>query len=84
MNTLNSRIYINIPREDSVISFLNSHLDLNCEVIKKTDISRNGNCNNIRLVNRGPIAILSIFKLTTSSGKHPEDFGHSHIVSLVY
>ena len=35
INTPNSQIYINIPREDSVISLLNSYLDLNFEVIKK-------------------------------------------------
>ena len=30
-----SQIHINIPREDSVISLLNSYLDLNLEVVKK-------------------------------------------------
>ena len=35
INTPNSQIYINIPREDSVISLLNSYLDLNFEFIKK-------------------------------------------------
>ena len=35
INTPNSQIYINIPREDSVISLLNSYLDLNFEVTKK-------------------------------------------------
>ena len=39
INTPNSQIYISIPREDSVISFLNSCLDINFEVIKKTDVS---------------------------------------------
>ena len=35
INTPNSRIYINIPREDSHVSLLNSYLDLNFEVVKK-------------------------------------------------
>ena len=35
INTPNSQIYINKPREDSVISLLNSYLDLSFEVIKK-------------------------------------------------
>ena len=35
IGTPNSQTYINIPREDSVISLLNSYLDLNFEVIKK-------------------------------------------------
>ena len=84
INTPNSQIYINIPREDSVISLLNSYLDLNFEVIKKADNSRYGNGNDIRLVNLGPIALFSNFKLTTSSGKHFEDISHSHFVSLMY
>ena len=84
INTSNSQIYIHIPREDTVISLLNSYLDLNFEVIKKADDSRYGNGNDIRLVNLGPIALFSSFKLTTSSGKHLEDISHAHLVSLMY
>ena len=84
INTPNSQIYINIPREDSVISLLNSYLDLNFEVTKRADNSRYANGNDIRLVNLGPIALFSNLKLTTSSGKHLEDIRHSHIVSLMY
>ena len=32
-NTANSQIYINIPREDSVISLLNSYINLNFNVV---------------------------------------------------
>ena len=60
INTPNSQIYINIPREDSVISLLNSYLDLNFEVIKKADNSRYANDNDIKLVNLAPIAFLVI------------------------
>ena len=63
---------------------MNSYLDLNFEVIKKTDDSRYGNGNDIRLVNLGPIALFSNFKLTTGSGKHLEDISHAHLVSLMY
>ena len=84
VNTPNSQININIPREDSVISLLNSYLDLNFEVIKKGDNSRYGNGNDIRLIILGPIALFSNFKLTTSSGKHLEDISHAHLVSLRY
>ena len=84
INTPNSQIYINIPREDSVISLLNSYLDLNFEVIKKADNSRYGNGNDIKLINLGPIDLFSNFKLTTSSGKHLEDISHAHLVSLIY
>ena len=84
INTPNSQIYINVPREDSVISLLNGYLDLSFEVIKKDDNSRYANGNDIRLVNLGPIALFSNFKLTTSIGKHLEDFSHAHLVSLMY
>ena len=40
--------------------------------------------NDIRLVNLGPIALFSNYKLTTSSGKHLEEISHAHIVSLMY
>ena len=84
INTPNSQIYINIPKEYSVVSLLNSYLDLNFEVIKKDNNSRYANGNDIRLVNLGPIALFSNFKLTTSSGKHLEDISHAHLVSLMY
>ena len=84
INTPNSQIYINIPREDSVISLLNGYLDLSFEVVKKNDNSRYGSGNDIRLINLGPIALFSTFKLAKSSGKHLEDISHAHLVSLMY
>ena len=70
INTLNTQISNNIPSEDSVNSLLNSYLDLNFEVIKKTDNSRFGNGFDIRLIILGAIALFSNFILTTSSEKH--------------
>ena len=84
INTTNSQTYINIPRDDSVISLLNSYLDLSFEVIKRADNSRYANGNDLRVVNLDPIALFSNFKLTTSSGKHLEDISHAHLVSLMY
>ena len=84
INTPNSQIYIIIPREDSIICLLNSYLDLNFEVIKKADDSRYVNGNDIKLVNLGPIALFSNFKLTTSSWKHLEDISHAHFISSMY
>ena len=83
-NTPISQIYINIPREVSVISLLICYLDLNFEVIKKADNSRYANGNDTGPVSLTPIALFSNFKLTKSSGKLLEDIGHSHIVSLMY
>ena len=82
--TPNSQLCIKIPREDSVISLLNSCLELNFELVKAADNSRYVNGSVIGLVNLGPTALFSNFELTTSSGKHLEDIFHAHIVSLMY
>ena len=84
INTSNSQIYINIPREDSVISLLNSYLELDFDVLHAGTNNRYVDGNDIRLVNLGPIALFSNYKLTTSSGKHLENIDHAHIVSLMY
>ena len=84
INTLNSQIYINIPREDSVISLLNSYLQLTFDVLQADSGISFADVNNIGLVNLRPIALFSNYKLTTSSGKHLEEINHAHIVSLMY
>ena len=84
INTTNSQVYNNIPREHSVISLLNSYLELNFDVLHAATNNRYRDGNNIRLVNLGPIALFSNYKLTTSSGKHLENIDHAHIVSLMY
>ena len=84
INTANSQVYINIPREDSINSLLNSYLELNFDVLHAATNNRYVDGNDIRLVNLGPIGLFSDYKLTTSSGKHLENFDHAHIVSLMY
>ena len=84
INTANSQVYINLPREDSVISLLNSYLELNFDVLHAATHNRYVDGNDIRLVNLGPIALFSNYKLTTSSGKHLESIDHAHIVPLMY
>ena len=79
-----SQIYINIPRKDSVISLLNSYIELNFDVLHAANNNKYANGDEIRLVNLGPIALISNYKLTTSSGKHLEEISHAHIVSLMY
>ena len=59
INTANSQIYINTPREDSVISLLNSYIDLNFDVLQAATSNRHTDANDIRLVNLGPIALFS-------------------------
>ena len=84
VNTTNSQVYINIPREDSVISLLNSYLELDFDVLHVGTNNRYVDGNIIRLVNLGLIALFSNYKLTTSSGKHLENIDQAHIVSLMY
>ena len=63
---------------------MNSYLELNFDVLHAADNNRYVDANDIRLVNLGPIALFSNYKLTTSSGKHLEEISHAHIVSLMY
>ena len=63
---------------------MNSYLELNFDVLHAVTNNRYVDGNNIRLVNLGPIALSSNYKLTTSSGKHLENIDHAHIVSLMY
>ena len=84
INTANSQVYINIPREDNVISLLKSYLEINFDVLNAATNNRYVDGNDIRLVNLGPIALFSIYKLTNSSGKHLENIDHAHIVYLMY
>ena len=59
INTANSQICINIPREDSVISLLNSYLELNFDVLQAANNNRYVDTSNFRLVILGPIALFS-------------------------
>ena len=83
INAPNSQIHITIPREDSVISLLNSYVDLVFEVIKKADYYRYGDGNDKRVNILGPIALFSNCKFMASSGKHLEDISLAHIVLLM-
>ena len=83
INTSDSQIYINIPREDSVISLLNGYLDLNFDIVHAATNNRYTDGTDIRLINLGAIALFCDYKLTESSGKHLEDISLAHIVSLM-
>ena len=84
INTDNSQMYFNIPREDSPISLLKSYLDLNFDVLHAATNNRYVDADDIWLINLAAIALFSNFKLTTSSGKHLENIDHAHTVSLMY
>ena len=54
MNTGNTEMYINIPREDSVISLLNCYLDKNLDIFHAANPdNRYVDNDKIRLVNLG-------------------------------
>ena len=83
INTANSQIKINVHREISFISLLNSYLDLKFDVLHAATSNRYVDGNYIRLVHLGPIALCSNSKLT-SSGRHLENISHAQIVSFMY
>ena len=84
LNTPNLRVYTFFPREDSVISLLNSYLQLNFDVLHAATKNRFEDSKDIRLNNLGVIPLFSNYKLTTKSGKNLEEIGHAQIVSLMY
>ena len=63
---------------------MKSYLELNFDVLQAATGNRYAVGADIRLVNLAVIALFSIHKLTTSSGKHLEEINHAHIVSLLY
>ena len=56
--TPNSQININILREETLISLLNSYFDLKFDVVHAATINTYADADKIRLVNLGPIALL--------------------------
>ena len=77
-------MYINIPREDSLVSLLESYIDLNFEVLNAATNNRYVDADDEWLINLAAIALFSNFRWTTCSGKHLEKIDHAHIVSLMY
>ena len=75
---------MNILREGSVISLLKSYIESNFDELKAATSNRYADADDIRLINLGPIALFSNYRLTTSSGKHLENIDHAHNVSSMY
>ena len=57
---------------------------MNFDILKAATSNRYADADDIRLINLGPIALFSNYKMTTSSGKNLEKIDHAHIVSLMY
>ena len=84
INSANSQIYIIIAREDGVVSLLNSYLELNFDVLHAANINRYADNKDIKLVNLGPISLLSKYKVATSSVEYLKNIEHGHIACLMY
>ena len=69
---------------DSVIFLRDSYLQLNFEVVHADDSTVFAVGGDIRVVNSGPLALFSDFKLSTSSGKSLESTDHPNVVSFLY
>ena len=63
---------------------LNSYLEFNFDILHAATNKRFAHRDSLRLVNLGPTALISNYKLRTSSGKDSENIDHAHIVSLMY
>ena len=77
-------IYTNRPREDSVISLLNTCFHLIFDVLHAATGNRYADGIHFKKVNLGPIAFFSSYKVTKSSRKHLENITNAQIVSLKY
>ena len=84
INTPNSQIYNQSPRGDSVDGLKESLLRLNDDVLHAATNNRYIDGDDIRLKNEGPNALLTTYRLQSSSGKHIEELNHAHIVCLMY
>ena len=84
IKTPNSYIFNNIPKGDCVGSLKGNLLKSNFDVLHAATNNRFIDGDDIRLVNEGPIALFSNYKLKSRSGKHIEEFNHAHIACLLY
>ncbi len=84
INTTNSIISIDIPREDSYINLHDSYLKVELQVVKNADDTLYADGNGICLINLAPAALFSEMTLSTSSKKVIERVEQVHIATLMY
>ena len=84
INIPNNQSFISIPRGDSVNSVLDCPLKINFDVLHAATNNRYADGDDKRLVIEVPIALFSIYKPQSSSGKHIEEKNHAHIVCSLY
>ena len=72
---------IDIPREDIAISFKVSYLELDFNVTHRAGAhTQYADGDHIPLVNFGPIAFFTKYRLTSSSGKEKEEIDIAHVI----
>ena len=77
-----TNLFVNIPSKSSKLS-LKWSLETDFEV-EKGDIDQvTADISDKKLVNLGPIALFSEFKLSTSSGKETETDEKAHVYCLM-
>ena len=83
-NTANSHLYYNTHRKKSVISLINSFIELNYEVVRANDNNRYAERRDIKVVNVGLVAFFSNYELAISSRKPLEEITHAFLARLLY
>ena len=83
MNTVNTKININLNREKNHLNLRDSYLEIEFVVLDNAGGVFANNAN-IRLVNYGMIALFSSVKLETSGGRTIEYIDHCHPILLLY
>ena len=79
------QIFIDIPREDSVIPLKVNYLDIygNLNLTAGAD-NRFLDGDNIRLVNQAPLALFNKYRLTSSSGRELQEVDNAHVFRLMH
>ena len=73
-----------MPRQDTVISLKDKHLELKFKVFHTTEDVDHEDGQRMRLVSLGPIAFFGKCKLTTNYILFWEMFDHGHFVEIMY
>ena len=85
VNAENNQIFIDMPREDSAITFKDSYLEIDFSVTHRAGgHARYVDDDHIRLVNLGPIALFNKYRLASSSGKELEEIDNARVICLMH
>ena len=84
VNAENNQVFIDIPRQDSAISFKGSYLELDVNVSHGAGgHARYVDGDHLRLVNLSLNTLLNKYRLTSSSWKEIEEIDNPHVICLL-